>query len=109
MAGISKGVSDQMRQKLNYEGYQAKEWVQSLIQEKGLMQIDAAKMLGVTTKTVSFWVTGVTFPNPSVAKSLVLAVAPHYSLENERKKFIDEQIAIYESIRESYLKAKRGR
>lgn len=104
MAGLSKGVSESRRKQLNYEGYQAKDWVNGLIQEKGVMQIDLSRMLNVAPKTVSQWVTGVSFPNPSAAKSLILAVAPDYQFQNERQKFIDEQLSIYHSIREQYMK-----
>ena len=109
MANISKGVSDAARKALNYEGFQAKDWVDQLLKERGIMQTDIANMLGVATVTVSRWTTGVSFPNTSSAKSLVLAIAPHYSLEEERRKFIDEQMAVYDSIRKSYLESLKER
>lgn len=90
--------------KLNYEGFQAKDWIDGLLSEKGVMQIDLARMIGVSPKTVSFWVTGVSFPNPMAAKSLIQALAPGHQFEGERKQFIDENTSIYESIRKAYLK-----
>lgn len=104
MAGVSKGVNDLKREKLNYEGYQAKDWIADLLNEKGIMQVDLARMISVSPKTVSFWMTGVSFPNPSAARSLVNVLAPGFHDEVARGKFILDNLAIYESIRKTYLK-----
>ncbi|NCC55721.1 MAG: XRE family transcriptional regulator [Erysipelotrichia bacterium] len=102
MAWHRSGENQSRRNKLNYEGYQVKDWLDSLIQESGVMQIDLARMIAVSPKTVSNWVTGVSFPNPSAAKSLIHALAPGVDRPIERQQFIDSNLSVYESIRKSY-------
>ncbi len=104
MSWNRSGENDTKRERLSYEGFQVKDWINDLIQEKGVMQIDISRMIGVSPKTVSQWVTGVSFPNPSAAKSLILALAPGYEEVEARKHFIETHLSVYQSIRSAYTK-----
>jgi transcriptional regulator with XRE-family HTH domain len=93
------------RQKLEYPGFQFKDFLNGLLQDKGILQIDLAKMTKITQKTISEWATGLALPTRGHFQNVILVLAPTGSTE-ERMNYINENTAIFESIKEQYKIAK---
>jgi len=91
-----------------YKGNEIGIWLGKMLDDNGLNQADLARLLSVSTMTVSFWMTGRSFPSKSSAKSIVLALAPTGDIKL-RNSFISENISVYEALRFHRKQTKEGK
>jgi len=89
------------RLKVEYQGYQFKDLLRDLLNEKGVLQIDLANMTKITPKTVSEWATGLSLPSQSHFQIVLYALAPTNDQE-VRNEYIKHNTAIYTSIKEQF-------
>lgn len=92
--------------KLEYQGYQFKDFFNDMILERGFLNVDIHKMTGITKAMISRWSQGQGIPQKHTFKLVLDVIAPKEP--KERKEFIDEKLNIYESIKDTVLKTRKG-
>lgn len=91
--------------KLNYIGFKFSDFFTDLIRENGVTQSDISKVTGITQTTLSRYANNVGIPTKKSMRQILEVVVKELPFE-DRKALIDEKMAIYESIKQSYLKSR---
>ena len=105
MGKIRSGLAQKRRNEIEYYGYQFKDFLKDLLNERNMNQLDLAIVTKNTTKTVSEWATGLSVPSKANFQNIINSIAPHD--QTVRQNYINEKTAIYTSIRNNYDEARK--
>lgn len=92
--------------KLEYRGYQFKDFFKDMIAERGFLNVDVHRLTGIAQNMISRWSQGQAIPQRHTFKVVIEAIAP--TEPKERKEFLDEKLNVYESIRDTVIKTRKG-
>ena len=108
MGKIRSGLAQKRRNEIEYYGYQFKDFLRDLLNERNMNQLDLAIVTKNTTKTVSEWATGLSVPSKANFQNIINSIAPVTNVTVEqRQEYINEKTAIYTSIRNNYDEARK--
>lgn len=91
--------------KLNYVGFKMGDYLTDLIRGSGLSQRDICNITYISESMLSKYCNDVKFPSKRTFKSILDVVVKELPFEN-RNDLIAEKMAVYESIKQSYLKVR---
>lgn len=106
MGKIRSGLAQKRRNEVEYYGYQFKDFLRDLLNERNMNQLDLAIVTKNTTKTVSEWATGLSVPSKANFQNIINSIAPTHD-QTVRQNYINEKTATYISIRRSYDEARK--
>ena len=90
--------------KLNYMGMKFGAFYQDLLVTSKLTQADITRLTNISPTSSSRYIHDLTIPTRRTALQIIKAVASQ--IEGDKTKFIDDNMAIYESIRLSFEESK---
>lgn len=109
MPKITSGNIQKKRSEIQYLGYQFKDFLKDLLNERNMNQLDLATVTKNTTKTVSEWATGLSVPSKANFQNIINSIAPVTGVTvEERQAYINEKYSTYISIRNSYDEARKA-
>lgn len=90
--------------KLEYMGIKFSTFYKDLLAQAGYSQADMQVLTGISKVSSSRYYNDITIPSRQTAMRIIETVAKEHS--GDKKKFFDENMAIYESIRKSVDESK---
>lgn len=90
--------------KLDYMGMKFSAFYKDLLAMAKLTQADMARLTNISQTSSSRYLNDLTIPSRRTALQIIKAVASQ--IECDKTKFIDDNMAIYESIRLSFEESK---
>ena len=106
MPKITSGNIEKRRSEIQYLGYQFKDFLKDLLNERNMNQRDLSIVTRNTTKTISEWATGLSVPSHANFQNIINSIAPTHD-QTVRQNYINEKTATYISIRRSYDEARK--
>lgn len=93
--------------KLNYIGYKFGDFFKEIVRERGYSQVGLSKATKLSIVTLSRYANNLIIPSESHFKLIIETLAKSIPQESQ-KKYIEENTATYESIKQAFNDSKKG-